>query len=75
MAKATLKSTGYAVVKRISQSEYPRKVKISQKSGKVKIKDNLAFRVKFLPGIISEFNPNNPAPIGIAVIGLNNYIL
>ena len=75
MAKATLKSTGYAVVKRITQSEYPKKIKISQKSGKVKINDNLPFRIKFLPGIISEFNPNNPAPIGLAIIGVNNYIL
>lgn len=75
MGKVTLTTTEYPIVKKLVQSEYPKKVKISQKSIKVKINDNLPFRVKFLPGIISEFSTVNPAPIGIAVIGVNNYIL
>lgn len=75
MGKVTLTATEYPIVKRIVESEYPKRVKISQKPIKVKINNNLPFRVKFLPGIISEFSPNNPAPIGIAVIGVNNYIL
>jgi hypothetical protein len=35
----------------------------------------LPFRVKFLPGIATGSTPNNPAPIGVAIVGVNNYIL
>jgi hypothetical protein len=35
----------------------------------------LPFRVKFMNIGIEGYGPNNPAPIGIAVIGFNNYIL
>lgn len=35
----------------------------------------LPFRVKFSNVGVEAYGPNNPAPIGIAVIGLNNYIL
>lgn len=41
-----------------------------------KIKENLEFRVKFTTiGVGQKYGPNNPAPIGIAIIGFNNYIL
>lgn len=75
MLRVALNSTEYPVVKRLSQSEYPRKVKISYKPIKVKISNNLPFRIKFLPGITSGSSPTNPAPIDIAIIGVNNYIL
>jgi hypothetical protein len=75
MAKVTLTKTEYPIVKMLSQSEYPKRIKISQKPIKIKINDNLPFRVKFLPGIISGSSPTNPAPIGVAIIGVNNYIL
>ena len=75
MAKVTLTKTEYPIVKKLLQSEYPRKVKISQKPIKVKINNNLPFRIKFLPGIISGSSPTNPAAIGVAIIGVNNYIL
>ena len=35
----------------------------------------MPFRVKFETIDISGYSPTNPAPIGIAVIGFNNYIL
>ena len=41
MAKVTLKTTEYPIVKKIVQSEYPKKVKISQKQIKVKINETL----------------------------------
>ncbi len=75
MPRVNLTQTEYPVVKKIVQSEYPRKVKISEKRIKVKINDNLPFRIKFLPGIVSAYSPDRPAPIGVAIIGLNNYIL
>jgi hypothetical protein len=50
----------------LKRTGYPKKVKINY---------NAPFRIKFLPGIISGSTPTNPAPIGIAIIGVNNYIL
>jgi hypothetical protein len=50
----------------IKAIEYPKKVKIN---------NNRNFRVKFLPGIVTGSSPTNPAPVGIAIIGVNNYIL
>jgi hypothetical protein len=35
----------------------------------------LPFRIKFTNIGIESYGPNNPAPIGIAIIGFNNYIL
>lgn len=35
----------------------------------------MPFRVKFQTIDMGTYSPTNPAPIGIAVIGYNNYIL
>lgn len=35
----------------------------------------LPFRVKITNIMVEGYGPNNPPPIGIAVIGINNYIL
>jgi hypothetical protein len=43
---------------------------------KIKIEQNLPFRIKFTNiGIVSNYGPGNAAPIGIAVIGVNNYVM
>lgn len=75
MAKATMLATNYPITKKVSQVSYPKTVKISSTSSKAKITADLPFRVKFFQGRMSAFGSNNPAPIGIAVIGINNYIL
>lgn len=41
----------------------------------VLIKQQLPFRIKFINIGIESYGPNNPPPIGIAIIGSNNYIL
>jgi hypothetical protein len=41
----------------------------------VKVKDELPFRVRFSNIGITSYGENNVPPIGIAVIGFNNYIL
>jgi hypothetical protein len=41
----------------------------------VDVKEFLPFRVMFTTIGIEGYNPNNPAPIGIAVVGYSNYIL
>lgn len=35
----------------------------------------LPFRVSFTNITVGTYGPSNPAPLGIAIIGLNNYIL
>lgn len=49
--------------------------KISYSKPKAVINSVLPFRVKFVNIGIEGYGPNNPAPIGIAIIGVNNYIL
>lgn len=49
--------------------------KILFKSRKTKVESILPFRVKFTNIGIEGFSSRNPAPVGIAVIGVNNYIL
>lgn len=41
----------------------------------VKIKHDLPFKVKFTNVTIPGYGPFNVPPIGIAIIGFNNYIL
>jgi hypothetical protein len=50
-------------------------VNLTDLSAKVALEYTLPFRVRFINIGIEGYGPNNPAPIGIAVIGLNNYIL
>jgi hypothetical protein len=40
-----------------------------------RIDDVLPFRVKFINIGVPSYNPDFPPPIGIAIIGVNNYIL
>jgi hypothetical protein len=58
----------------ISSTEYPI-ANLTDLSAKVDLSYTLPFRVRFTNIGIEGYGPNNPAPIGIAVIGLNNYIL
>jgi hypothetical protein len=48
---------------------------VSDSKIKVKAEQFLPFRVRFTSIGIEGYGPNNPAPIGIAVIGFSNYIL
>jgi hypothetical protein len=49
--------------------------KISYRSGTVKINQTLPFRIKFTNIGIAGYGQGGAAPIGIAVIGLNNYVM
>jgi hypothetical protein len=40
-----------------------------------KVDQSLPFRIRLTNITVSGFGPSSPAPIGIAVIGFNNYIL
>lgn len=73
---ASSKVYGYSpqILKRVDQKN-KRRVKFIDVPGKVRVDENLPFRVKFINIGINLYNSSNPAPIGIAVIGLNNYVL
>ena len=58
--------TGYPTLRKVSNSGYPKTIKIN---------GTMPFRVKFLPGIMQESSSSNVPAIGVAVIGVNNYIL
>lgn len=56
--------------------EYPITKVIYKPPFKTKVESKLPFRVKFETiGIGPAYGPNNVPPIGVAVIGFNNYIL
>jgi hypothetical protein len=59
---------------KIAQSK--RLVKIAEGKRLVKIQQTLPFRVRFINITIPGYSfPNNVPPVGIAIIGFNNYIL
>ena len=61
-------------VKSVKASKYFNS-KIIEKRGSVKINQTLPFRIKITNIGIPGYGPGIGAPIGIAVIGFNNYIL
>jgi hypothetical protein len=73
MAKATIKNIKLSPVK--IKDQKPGSSKITFKQSFSKAKSVVPFQVKFINVGIVGYGPNNPAPIGIAVVGKNNYIL
>lgn len=51
------------------------RAKFEDVSKKVKFSEILPFRVKFIQLDQTPYGPGNAAPIGIAIIGLNNYVM
>ena len=60
--------------KNIKSVDYPN-TKITDSNYGVKLTEILPFRVKFTTVGIEGYGPGNVPPIGIAIIGINNYIL
>ena len=50
-------------------------VKFLESKRTVKINQVLPFRVRFTNVVLEAYNSTTPPPIGIAIIGYNNYIL
>ena len=49
---------------------------IKKTSKTIEINEVLPFRIKLTNlGITANYGPGNAAPIGIAIIGLNNYVM
>lgn len=60
--------------KTLKSKRYP-VASISHANINAKVTETIPFRVRFTTIGIDSYGPGNPAPIGIAVIGINNYIL
>lgn len=57
------------------QKQFPR---LSLRHGdpfRIKVNETLPFRIKFTSIGVPSYGPTNIPPIGVAIIGFNNYIL
>jgi len=61
-------------LKRVQQYDYAI-AKVLFKPRAAKVNQSLPFRVRLTNIGISAYGPSSPAPIGIAIIGFNNYVL
>lgn len=64
----------FPLAKRINLKNYPN-TRIAEINHNALIRDELPFRVRFQNKGVIAYGPGNPPPIGVAVIGTNNYIL
>lgn len=74
MAKAVITNVEKQRVSSIKTSDYYN-ARITESNYRAKISYAVPFRVKFINVGIPSYGSGNAAPIGIAVIGFNNYIL
>lgn len=74
MAKAIIIDKVKTLTRSIKASDFY-KAKIRYKTGNAKVTHTLPFRVKFINIGIQAYGPGNAAPIGIAIIGVNNYVM
>ncbi len=63
MSLKKVDQVGYPIVKPLSNAE------------SIKVKEILPFRVSFTALIVEGYTAKRPAPVGIAIVGINNYIL
>lgn len=74
MATAKLKDKDYLSTVWIKNDNYSRSSIIDKPINAV-IFDQLPFRIRFTNILVPGYGPNNVPPIGIAIVGYNNYIL
>lgn len=60
--------------KNVQTVDYPI-ASVNYRPIRAKVDQSLPFRVRLTNITISAYGPSNPPPVGIAVIGFNNYIL
>lgn len=75
MARAVISNVRDYKTVSIKNKNYSRSRVIYDKPFTSVIEDTLPFRVKFINIGIPGYSPSNVPPIGIAIIGVNNYIL
>jgi hypothetical protein len=75
MAKAVIANVTKELVRKVYTSDSFNSKIFYKKPYNASIKQEIPFRVKFINIGIEGYGPGSAAPIGIAVIGVNNYIL
>jgi hypothetical protein len=74
MASAVISTKQKQKARFLESKNYPI-ARISEGRRTVKINEVLPFRIRFTNIMVPGYSASNPAPIGIAIIGFNNYIL
>jgi hypothetical protein len=74
MATAVIINDSVHAVRLIDSYNYPL-IAIKEQYGSIKINEVLPFRIRFTNIGIEGYSSTNPPAIGIAVIGINNWIL
>jgi hypothetical protein len=75
MASATFIDQSSRLVKSIETILYPKATANRVIYPVISLEELLPFKIKFTNIGIQGYDSKNPPPIGIAVIGINNYIL
>lgn len=75
MAKAVISNVRDYRISDIESKNYSRSKIVYRKPFTSVIEDTIPFRIKFINIGIPGYSPTNVPPIGIAIIGVNNYIL
>lgn len=75
MAQALIIDKKQGYTKNIKDFKRSTKIKELNKNRRVSINEVLPFRIKFSSITVPGYGPSNVPPIGIAIIGFNNYIL
>jgi hypothetical protein len=75
MATATITYLSDRKVGSVVSLKYPKSTLAQVKYSKIQASQILPFRVQFTNTQIQGYDSNNPPPIGVFVIGVNNYIL
>lgn len=75
MATVTLTDFPNGKVREITYLDYPIAQYETVKYPITTITENLEFRIRFETITVKGYDNQNVAPLGIAVIGVNNYIL
>jgi hypothetical protein len=75
MATATITYLSDRKVGSVVSLKYPKATLAQVKYSNIQASEILPFRIQFTNTQIQGYDVNNPPPIGIAVIGINNYIL
>jgi hypothetical protein len=74
MAKAVLINKRPVITKKIENDNFFITT-IKSPNPIIKINYDLPFRIKFTNIMVPGYGPGNVPPIGIAIVGVNNYIL
>lgn len=75
MARAVISKVAKQKLVRVSAKRVKNSVILNTKPGTAQFQNIVPFRIRFTTIGVESFGPNSAAPIGIAIIGLSNYVM